>query len=135
MSKENVEFVRRAIDAFNRRDLKMLTEVSHDDLEWTSVMAAVDTGGTTYRGPHSWPSYFSVMDETWGDWRIEDPSIFDAGGDQVVAVLHLVGTGRRSGASVDQEVGLIYRIKDGQMWRMEVFLDPDEALEAVGLSG
>ena len=135
MSQENVEFVRMAILAFNRRDLRALAEISHEDLEWTSVMAAVDSGGATFRGSQTWPSYFSAMDQTWEDWRIEDPKIFDAGGDRVVAVLRLVGTGRSSGVPVDREVGLTYRVKDGQMWRMHAYLDPNEALEAVGLSG
>ncbi len=88
MSQENVELVRHAMDVFNRRDLRALAEISHEDLEWTSVMAAVDTGGATYRGSQTWPSYFEAMD----------------------------------------------RIKDGQMWRMHVYLHPDEALEAMGLS-
>jgi ketosteroid isomerase-like protein len=134
MSQENVEFVRQAIEALNRRDLRALAEISHEDLEWTSALAAVDTGGAAYRGSQTWPSYFSVMDQTWEAWRIEQPRILDAGGDCVAAVLRLVGTGRGSGVRVDREVGLTYRIKDGQMWRMQVYLDPREALEAVGLS-
>ena len=134
MSLENVEFVRQAIEAFNRRDLRALAEISHEDLEWTSALAAVDTGGATYHGSQSWPSYFSAMDQTWEAWRIEEPRIVDAGGDRVAAVFRLVGTGRSSGVPVDREVGLTYRIKDGQMWRMHAYLDPDEALEAVGRS-
>ena len=134
MSQENVEFVRHAMDVFNRRDLMALAEISHEDLEWTSVMAAMDSGGATYRGSQTWPSYFEAMDQTWEEWRIGEPRIFDAGGDRVAAVFRLVGTGRSSGVPVDREVGVTYRIRDGQMWRMHVYLDPGEALEAVGLS-
>ena len=31
MSQENVEFVRQAVEAFNRRDLAVLAEISHND--------------------------------------------------------------------------------------------------------
>ena len=134
MSQENVELVRQAIEAFNRRDVVELAEISHDDLEWTSVMAAVDSGGATFHGSQSWPSYFSAMDQTWEDWRIEEPKIFDAGGHRVAAVLRLVGTGKSSGVPVDREVGLTYLIEDGRIWRMHAYLDPNEALEALGLS-
>jgi ketosteroid isomerase-like protein len=131
MSRENVEFVREAIEAFNRRDLRALAETPHEDLEWTSALAAVDTGGATFRGSQSWPSYLSAMAQTWEDWRIEEPKIFDAGGELVAAILRLVGTGRSSGVPVDREVGLTYRIEDGRIWRMHAYLDP---AEAVGMS-
>ena len=36
--------MRQAIEAFNRRDMAALAEISHEQLEWTSVMAAVDSG-------------------------------------------------------------------------------------------
>jgi uncharacterized protein len=134
MSRENVEVVRRAYEAFNRRDLRALAELSHEDLEFTSVMAAVDAGGATYRGSETWASYFAVMDQTWEEWRAEDFRIFDAGGDRVAAVFRLVGKGKQSGVPVDRAIGLAYRIRQGKMWRMRSYLDPDEALEAVGIS-
>jgi ketosteroid isomerase-like protein len=47
--------------------------------------------------------------------------------------MHMRGTGKQSGAPIDQEVGIAYRIRAGKLWRMRSYLDPDEALEAVGL--
>jgi len=133
MSRENVEVVRRAIDAFNSRDFATLAELSHEDLEFTSILTAVDAGGAIYRGSETWTSYFAVMDETWDEWRAKDWRLFDAGEDRVVALFDLVGKGRHSGVPVEREIGLAYWIRDGQMWRMRSFADPSEALEAVGL--
>ena len=134
MSRENVEIVRRAGEAFNRRDVEALAAMSDDDLEFVSAFAAVETGGVAYRGPKAWQRYFARMDETWDGWRVEDLEVFDAGGDRVAAVFRVVGRGKASGVPVDQRIGIAYRFRNGKLWRMRAYLDPAEALEAVGLA-
>ena len=133
MSQENVELVRRAIEAFNRRDLRALAEFMHDDFEFVSVLTAVDAEGATYRGSEAWTTYFADMDQTWKDWHAEDPQIFDAGDDQVACLFRLVGTGRYSDAAVERAAGLAYYVRDGKLWRMRSYMDPADALKAVGL--
>jgi ketosteroid isomerase-like protein len=133
VSQENVELVRRSFEAFNRRDLRALAELSDEDLEFVSVLSAVDAGGATYRGSEAWASYITDMDRTWEDWRAEDFRVFDADDDRVGAVLRLVGKGKHSGVPVEREVGLAYRIRAGKLWRMGAYLDPGDALKAVGL--
>jgi ketosteroid isomerase-like protein len=132
MSQENVELVQRAWHAFQAEDVPALVEMSHQDLEFVSAMSAVDA--PTYRGPQLWTSYFERMHETWEEWLIEDFNVFDAGDDRVAAVFRLIGTGRRSGVRVEQESGLAYTLRQGKLWRIHTYLDPDEALAAVGLS-
>ena len=133
MSRANVEVALRAREAFNRRDFDALESYSHEDLEFVSALTAVDAEGAAYRGLKTWESYFEVMDQSWKDWQVEDFEVFDAGEDRVVSTFRLVGTGRHSGATVDQAAGITYRIRDGKLWRMRSYLDPQEALEAVGL--
>ena len=86
MSQENVDLVRRLVEAFNRRDMRGLAELSHDDLEFVSVLTAVDAGGATYRGSETWTSYFAAMDETWEEWQAEDFRVFDGGEDRVTSL-------------------------------------------------
>ena len=133
MSQENVEIVRALIEAFNRHDLKALAELSHEDLEFVSVVT-VEAEEATFRGPDTWASYFAAMDQTWDDWRAEDFQVLDAGEDRVVCLFRIAGSGKQSGVPVERAVGLAYRIRQGRVWRMRSYLDPDEALEAVGLS-
>ena len=134
MSRENGEVVSRAFDAFNSPDrVRLLAELSDDDLEFVSVLTAVDAAGATYRGPEGWSTYFARMDEIWDDWRVQDLEVFDAGEDRVAAVFRLAGIGKGSGASVEHLIGLAYTMRHGKLWRMRSYLDPDEALEAVGL--
>ena|SRR5215208_1009922 len=134
MSQENVEIVLPIVDAFNRRDMTGLAELSHEDLEFVSVLTAVDAGGATYRGSDTWTSYFAAMNETWEEWEVEDFRVFDGREDRVAGVFRIVGKGKHSGAPVEREVGLAYQIREGKLWRMRSYLDPGEALDAVGLS-
>jgi ketosteroid isomerase-like protein len=133
MSQENVEIVRRALDAFNRRDLSALEAISHEDFKFVSVLTAVDTGGATFGGLRAFTSYFAAMDETWEEWRVEDSEIFDAGDDGVATAFRIVGKGKNSGARVEHAIGVAYRFRQGKLSRMDSYLDPREALEAVGL--
>ncbi len=132
-SYDNVAIVRRARDAFNRRDFHALAEMSHEDLEFESVLAAVD-GESTYRGRETWPNYFARMDEAWENWQVEDFRPIDAGDDRVVAVYSLTGTGKGSGVRVQQTAGMVYWLRGGKIWRLKSYMDHAEALEAVGLS-
>jgi ketosteroid isomerase-like protein len=131
MSQENVEIVRQAIEAFGRSDFRLVAELCDDDLEFVSVMTAVEE--TTYRGRETWERYANDMGETWEGWRLEDLRYLDAGNDSVVVLMHLVGVGKRSGVPVDREVGLVYRLRCGKLWRVHSYLEAKDALEAAGL--
>jgi ketosteroid isomerase-like protein len=133
VSRENVELVHRAAGAFNRHDVAALEELSHHDLEFVSVVAAVDAGGAAFHGPDTWRTYFAVMDEMWDEWQVEEVEVFDAGGDRVASRFHMVGKGKQSGVPVDQVIGIAYWFRDGKLHRLQSYLDPDDALEAVGL--
>jgi len=133
MSRENVEFIHRAIDAFNRQDVAALAGLCADDFEFVSMLSAVDAGDSTYRGPDAWREYFARMHETWAEWRIDDSQVSDAGDGSLVAVVRVAGRGRHSGVVVDRTLGMTYHLREGKIWRMRAYLDPDEALQAVGL--
>src|SRR3954466_14780204 len=128
MSQENVELVERAWVAFQAEDVRALGEMSDENLEFVSVLSAVDTA--IYRGPKSWASYFDRMHETWEEWLIEDFRVFDGGAGRIAAVFRLVGKGRSSGARLERPAGIAYRIRNGKLWRIRSYVDPDEALEA-----
>ncbi len=123
----------RFVEAFNRRDLDALAELCHPEFELVSVLTAVDADGATYRGERGYADYWADMDEAWKVWRVEEVRVFDAGGDRVAAVYLLVGEGKHSGVSVQRKVGITGRILEGKLWRMRSYLDPSEALEALGL--
>ena len=133
MSRENVEVIHKLAEAFNRHDLEALSALSDEDAEFISLLTAIEAGGATYRGPNIWVDYFAAMDEAWTEWQVEDLRVFDAGDEQAAAIFRIVGKGRSSGARADQLLGITHRFRGGKLWRMRAYMDPEEALEAVGL--
>ncbi len=72
MSQENVEIVRTAIDAFNRRDAKTFAADLAQDAEIVPMRAALE--GTVYRGPDAASQYCAAVDESWDNlrWEVEE---------------------------------------------------------------
>jgi ketosteroid isomerase-like protein len=133
MSQENVELVRVAYAAFNRRDFDAIGEVLHPDLEWHPYLGAVE--GSIYRGRNAVLEMWSDLDDSFGGTlRVELLEVIDCG-EQVVAVIEGRGTGSGSGADVRQRWAQVATIRDGAVFRVRAYPDRASALEAAGLSG
>ncbi|HTQ68360.1 MAG TPA: nuclear transport factor 2 family protein [Solirubrobacteraceae bacterium] len=124
MSLENVELVEAIHRRWNAR------EPTHDlidgKLEYVNPHDAIETG--TVRGSDA----LQRVLEVYPDYRIEVQRVIDAG-DEVV-VLGVVRGTSPSGVSIEGRQGYVWTVRDGRAVRFRWFVDPDEALEAVGLS-
>lgn len=67
------------------------------------------------------------------DAEVEE--IIDAENDRVVAVIRSSGLGKRSGPPVEMRTANVFWLAGRRIVRIDPYLDPDEALEAVGLRG
>jgi ketosteroid isomerase-like protein len=134
VSQENVETFKRAIDAYNRRDVEGLLETLDPEVEWYSALM-VPMGGkaTVFRGYEGIRELFRDLDEVLDEWHAEYPQIRDLG-DQIVAIGWVRTRGRESGAETESPIGTVSDVKDGKAFRIRTYLDPKEALEAAGLS-
>ena len=128
---QNVETMRAAMEAFNRRDGEGFAAQLADDAVIVPVRAAVE--GTVYRGPDAAAQYCAAVDDSWEDleWDVEE--IRD-GGDWVLAMGRIRGEGRNSGAAIDARAGWVARFHDGVITDFHTYADRTQALEAVGLS-
>jgi ketosteroid isomerase-like protein len=73
------------------------------------------------------------MQETWAKVHWEIERIVEAG-DVLVTFHRGTVVGRESGVEVMRELTTLFRVHDGKIASERIFLDRDEALEAVGLS-
>ena len=73
----------------------------------------------------------SDVDDVFDDWHSEDERYLDAGSGRVVFTYRVVGRGKGSGAPVDEEIAIVWTIRDGKVLRGKVFPDPEEALASV----
>jgi ketosteroid isomerase-like protein len=134
MSQENVEIVKRVMDAHDRRDLDGFDGLTTPDFEWFPAMA-VSLGTDVYRGREGIEAYFRDSGEAWEDLRdVRSMSEFRDLGDRVLVLSRFAGRGRSSGVSVDAPLGVIFDLRGGRISRIRAYLDHGEALRAAGLT-
>ena len=129
MSQENVEIVRRAIGAFNHRDVELLAELTTPDFAWFPALPrAVEANG--YRGREGMETYFGEVRGTWEELRILIDELRDLG-DGVLLLGRTEGRGRASGVEVNAPIGIAYDFRGQKVSRCRAFLDHADALKAV----
>ena len=137
MSEENVEIVRRAIDAWSRRDtqtsLDPLMASLDPDIEWVPVQD--DPEYSVRRGHDEVRAWLTSWAETFPDFRWELDRILDAGNDLVVAFVRLAGRSEATGIDLETaSYAVVFTLRGEKIARIHEYLDNKEALEAAGLS-
>jgi ketosteroid isomerase-like protein len=131
MSQENVEIVRRSVEAFNDRDLGTVMEMCDPQVEWHTPPDIPDAA--VYHGLDEARENVEDLLRAFDDLRVE-PLRFEESGDEVVALYRFVGHGTGSGVPIELKVGLVCTFSGGKATRVRFLNDWDKALEAAGLS-
>lgn len=130
METDRTALTRRAIDAFNRRDLQAMLETVHPEGEWFSFRAQLE--GEPYRGHAGMRRFFEDLTEDWDHFALEVEEIVERG-DTVLTVARVRARGRGSGVEVDSTAGFVGEVRDLKLIRLQSFSDPDAARVAAGL--
>lgn len=132
MSQENVELVRRAMEAHRSgAAVEDLVAFWDPDCEYTSVMAAVEPD--TYRGHDGVRRYLRDIAARWAEWRTEPEDVFELGADRVFASFRFFAVGKDSGAPVEARLGSVFVLRGGRLVQGRTYPSRDEALEAARL--
>jgi ketosteroid isomerase-like protein len=134
VSQKNVEVVRRLM-ALGEQARFSERPPPHTDL--VAPDAEIDLSSrvfnpATYRGYEGWARLNAELREVWAEWEVVPERFFDAG-DRVVTVEIVRGRGRSSDVVIEARYASIWTLRRGRVTRIEVGIDPDEALQAVGL--
>jgi uncharacterized protein len=132
MSEENVEVVRKAWEAFKRRDNEAALALYDPEIE-IDLRRRVSADARVYYGLEGVQEFFRDFLASFGEWKTEVEEWIDAG-DQVIAMVRSYGRGRHSGVPVDMLEAHLWTVRDGLLLRLQVFATRAEALEAAGLS-
>ena len=129
MSQENVEVVRAAYDAFNRRDWDAMFRDAHPDFE-LMFQGAPDPG--PHRGREEAQARIEDGVSAYGAASYELDDLRESG-EQVVALVRV--RARPKGATVEMEnrVGHVWTLRDGRLVSLHMFQKREQALEAAGL--
>lgn len=127
MSRENVELVSTAVEAWQREGVEGLLSFFHPDIEfWPAEEERWLYGHQGVR------SNLEPWFEAWEDFRTEVKEVAGAG-TRVFAALHITAKGRGSGVPVSMLVYHVYELRDGLAVRWEEYVDRKQALRAAGL--
>jgi ketosteroid isomerase-like protein len=151
MSQENVEIVRRFLDASARvgeayfkepysyaaafqagtlpPEAEALMKFAHPDMQWTPAFST-----KTYRGYLGMAQAWDEFLEAAESYVLTIAELIDGGDDQVIAVVDGALKGKGSGIEVTARLSTLVTLRDGLIFRAHDYLDLREALEAVGLS-
>jgi ketosteroid isomerase-like protein len=130
MSRENLEIARASIEAYNRMDWDGALKDASPDFE-CDLSRAVGPQHDVYRLDQM-RRFWSEFAESWESVRIE-PHEFIEAGEHVVVPLTMHTRGR-DGIEVQARITWTWTILDGDLVRLCMYQDRQEALEAVGLS-
>ena len=136
MSRENVEIVRRGIEAAIRMpkpDFATLNALYHPDHEFVSVVDSTLEGGV-HHGMSGYRDWLLGVEETvQSRSRLERVTEIDE--ERVLAIAPTRHKGRSSGVALDEErMACIVTVRDGKIIRTEVYPSAEQALTAVRLT-
>ncbi|MDQ6910742.1 MAG: nuclear transport factor 2 family protein [Actinomycetota bacterium] len=131
MSQENVQVVRRSLDAAREGDLQGAVRGFHADAVWHNT--AEFPGQRTCVGPQAIIEFWETLQSSGksGGWMHIEGVV--SGDDSVVLGVHSLGRGRASGGPVDLHWVIAFQVRGGKISRVDVHGDWAKALEAVGL--
>jgi ketosteroid isomerase-like protein len=127
MSDQDVETVRRAVEAWREGDMDAASAFWDRDIEWISPPD--DPDRLHVRGVDAAGDALGKWLSTWDAYRYELTELVDFGGDVLQA-------GRQAmdarGAEVSSELFFVWTFRDGRAVRMRMFYRRDQALRALG---
>jgi ketosteroid isomerase-like protein len=130
MSQENVELVRLAVEAYQRRDAEALRAITHEEGE-VFTLTEGETEGEPFRGHAGIDEWLEHELDPWEEFRVE-PIEIRAVGDRVLMRSRVTARGKGSSVELNAETGSVFEFRAGKIVRMRAFLDWKRALEAVG---
>ena len=133
MPEDRREQLEAVLDALNARNFESLTELLDPEVEFRSIVGAVE-GAAAYTGIDGLRKWAEEVDAVWEDWHQEVVDFRVVSESQAVAVIRASGRARGSGVPLDTCTGNVLMQRHGKGWRIEAYSDPREALEAAGLN-
>lgn len=127
---DNVEVVKRAVDAINRADFDAVVDEVTDDFEFDFSNSRGPMSGIY--GREEIRGFLSSFFEAWESVVFEPVELIDLPDDRVLQVGPLRAQGQESGAAVGARGATVWTIRDGKVAAIKLYQSKEEALEAAG---
>jgi ketosteroid isomerase-like protein len=130
MASENVETLARNYAALDQGKLESVLATIAPDFEIGA--RAVPEAPPDVKGPQALVAIIDQIRDIFGDARWEPLEFVDLG-HRVLVRVRIAGTGGLMELPVDQALGHLYTLRDGQITRLDIFRTWEEARAAAGL--
>ena len=118
------EAYRRAIEAFNRRDLEGWLALMDEDVDIESLFTLL--ADNFFRGHAMVQQWWADLGQAWEYLEVEVNEVSQVGPDRTLALIHLNGKGRESGLEVREPHAHQVDWRDGKWLRLR-YVDREEA--------
>jgi len=132
MSRENVEVVRRSLDAYSRRDIKTLREIIDPDLEldWSASLGEL---AGVHRGIDAVLRFYTEWYAMFEMTVIEPDRFLEI--DDSVIVPNVARLRGREEIEVSARSAFVFTMRNRRITHIRLYQETSEALKAVGLEG
>jgi ketosteroid isomerase-like protein len=130
MSGEAEALVRKAYQAFSKRDLDALREIADPRIEIHTVTGMIAGRSEPYRGHDGLIEYLRDVGEMWDEIELQ-PTNFHELSDSRLVVFGRVRA-RRELAVIDAPNAWLWEVGEGRIRSARVFGDPQSARELLG---
>jgi ketosteroid isomerase-like protein len=132
MSEENVEVIRRLVEAYNRDGIGAAATLGFFDDAAVFEEPPEQPGPRVAEGRDAVGRTFGRFDEAWEEHRSDPEEIraIDAERVLLLSIDHFRG---RDGIEIVQRSGTVFTLRGGKVVRMQAFWERENALAAAGL--
>jgi ketosteroid isomerase-like protein len=128
VSQASIEVIRRAIDAFNRRDLEAIRALHHNDvrMDW-SASRGLEAG--VYTGLSEVIRFFSTFFDMFDAIRVEAEEFIESG--ELIVVPNCAHMRGRDGIETIARSTFLFEVRDGRVASLCLYQETSDALRAV----
>jgi ketosteroid isomerase-like protein len=121
MGQENVEIVRAAAEAYERRDIPNVLDALDPDVELFPARAVLE--GEAYRGHEGFKRFLEDMSEDWEEFTAHPEEYRELEDGRVLVLGRFSGRGR-SGVEIDAPAAWTSELSAGKIVRLRFYGDP-----------
>ena len=116
------DIVKRAYEAFDERDMKALADVSHPDIEITSVTGIIAGHETPYKGSGALVDYLRDVEEIWDEIELVPQEFIDLDPERVLVFGRV--RARRQNSRVDTPNAWLWELQGERVLSVKVYAEP-----------
>jgi ketosteroid isomerase-like protein len=134
MSQDHADMIRRAFQVWNEEGAEAVVErFWADDAVYREMPGWPDAG--IFTGRAAALERMQNLVELIGPIEVRLDDLIDVGDGRYVAIVQTVGEGGENTGPYTQSFAVVQRVRDGLVAEADYYLDPAQALNAVGLPG